>query len=30
MRVKSLSHAGPTVPDFGRAVGWYHERFRYG
>ncbi len=29
MKVKSISHAGLTVSDFGRAVRWYHERFGF-
>ena len=29
MRVKSVSHAGLTVSDFGRAVRWYHEHFGF-
>jgi catechol 2,3-dioxygenase-like lactoylglutathione lyase family enzyme len=29
MRVKSISHSGLTVSDFGRAVRWYHERFGF-
>ncbi|HOX31054.1 MAG TPA: VOC family protein [Spirochaetales bacterium] len=29
MRVKSMSHAGLTVSDLGRAVRWYHEQFGF-
>lgn len=29
MRIKSLSHAGITVKDFGKAVKWYWDVFKF-